>query len=313
VLKIIDGNGRSYNDAGFDSRSAVALFGERIDKFRVRAYDLGNGHIEAVASRVIQWHEAEWSHQYLLDTIAAIERAREEADEEETRAKNRERAARRARTRVRRLCKAMGADTLLTLTYKALVDDLDVCKRHLKEFHRRMQRLLPGFALVACFELQKRGAWHVHMATAGIPRDFVRFNQTGQAYRVKSFDAIRAVWRSVTGELGGNIDVSRRKRNSQRGPARIAAYIAKYIGKAFAEGEMDEGKNRWTKFGDCGRPPEAVDLGIVDSLMEAIGLTYGLLCDDQQVSTARLDHWKEWFFVAGERPPPRRVKAPIAA
>jgi hypothetical protein len=53
---------------------------------------------------------------------------------------------------------------------------------------------------------------------------------------LKSFNVIRAVWRAVTKEHGGNIDVQARKRNSRRAPSKIAAYIAKYMTKAFADG-----------------------------------------------------------------------------
>lgn len=54
---------------------------------------------------------------------------------------------------------------------------------------------------------------------------------------LKSFKLVRAVWRSVTDELGGNIDVQARKRNCGRAPSKIAAYLSKYMTKAYAEGE----------------------------------------------------------------------------
>lgn len=55
--------------------------------------------------------------------------------------------------------------------------------------------------------------------------------------KVKSFNVIRAVWRAVTGEMGGNIDVQSKKRNSARAPSRIAAYLSKYMMKAYEEGD----------------------------------------------------------------------------
>jgi hypothetical protein len=260
----------------------------------VRAVDLGNGHVEASAVRVIAWHEADWSPDYLADVMAAIEKAKAEADPEEAKARDRQRAARRAKTRVRRLCKVMGADTLLTLTYRGLQDDLDLCKRHLKEFNRRMLRVLPDFCMVACFEPQKRGAWHVHIATRNIPAAL-----SGIKGEWRSFNVIRAIWRSVAGDWGGNIDLQRRKFNSQKSAAQVAAYIAKYIGKTFEESGMESGKNRWTKYGQVEVPPTE-DLGTVETLHQAIEVTYSLLGDRQAVSTARLDSWKDWFFVSGE-------------
>lgn len=279
MLKIVDG---------------VPYVGKPTEHFRVRAHDLGNGHVEASAVRVVAWEEADWSPEYLQDVLDVIAKAKAEQDPLEVEAANRLRAARRAKTRVRRLCKVMGADTLLTLTYRALQTDLDLCKRHLKEFNRRMLRVLPGFAFVACFELQKRGAWHVHIATRNIPAAL-----PGQHGEWRSFNVIRAIWRSVTGDLGGNIDLQRRKHHSQKSAAQVAGYIAKYIGKGFEDESMGDGKNRWTKYGQCD-VPAPVDLGMHPSLHAAIEATYGVLLDGQSVATARLDQWQDWFFVSGE-------------
>ena len=302
MLRIIDGLGRPRNHSQFDADTATAFIGQGTDRYRVRAVDLGNGHMEVATSQVIEWTEAEWSHAYMLDVLAVIEKAKAEADPGDVEQRNRERAARRAVTRVRRLCKAMGADTLLTLTYRALETDLGRAKADLKEFNRRMLRVLPGFRFVACFERQKRGAWHMHLATAGLPVWFWRKNATGQTYRVKSFAVFRQIWRSVTKEREGNIDVARRKRNSKRSPAKIAAYIAKYIGKAFLE-EGDKGVNRWAKYGAV-EVPEMVEIATYPSLLDALTASYGLIPDATIVASSRLGHWREWFFLAAE-PPPR--------
>jgi len=293
VLKIVDG---------------IPFLGQSTGQYRVKVHELGNGHVEASASRVIEWKEADWSAQVMEDHLEVVRQYREE-NPEEVEARNRDRAARRARTRVRRLCKCMGADTLLTLTYQALEAQLTAAKADLKEFNRRMLRVLPGFRFVACFELQKRGAWHMHLATAGLPTHFERVNNSGQVYRVKSFDVFRAVWRSVTKDKGGNVDVARRKRNSQRGPAKIAAYIAKYIGKAFTDG-MEAGTNRWAKYGDV-ETPLVVDHGIVGSLLDALGIVYAAAdgaAGIHEIATRALDRWQDWFFLAAERP--RLMKNP---
>ena len=109
--------------------------------------------------------------------------------------------------------------------YRLAADDAELTAR-------RMRRLLPGFVYVAAFERQKRGAWHVHMAIHRLP--------TALPYagvKVKSFNVVRAVWRAVVGDLGGNIDQQRRKRWSQQSSGKLAAYLSKYMLKAFAEGE----------------------------------------------------------------------------
>lgn len=307
MLRIVDGNGKLWNprDGIQPGAGYMAFLSKGTDRYRVRAMDFGNGHCEVAASRVIEWSEAEWPAQYLVDVMEVIIRDLEQRVEDEEELANRKRAARRAKTRVRRLCKLMGADTLLTLTYRALQDDLDLCKRHLKEFNRRMLRVLPGFCFVACFEPQKRGAWHVHLATRNIPSSL-----PGIKGEWRSFNVIRAIWRSVTGELGGNIDLQRRKFNSQKSAAQVASYIAKYIGKGFEEGGLESGKNRWTKYGHVEEP--LVVETVEESLLDAVHASYAFLQENQAVATARLDSWRDWFFVSGELRPkrperPRRV------
>lgn len=133
-------------------------------------------------------------------------------------AENRERSARRARQIACHRVKAIGADRLLTLTYRENMQCRDTLARHWQEFVRRVRRV-QGFDYVATVERQKRGALHVHVAVRG-----------RQNYRV-----LRAVWLSVVGEGNGNIDV----RNPFRERAlrhRLAAYLSKYIGKGFDDG-----------------------------------------------------------------------------
>jgi len=206
---------------------------------------------------------------------------------------NAERAGKRAKQRVRHLCKAMGADTLLTLTYKSNQTDLALCKVHLKEFIRRLKRVIPNFRAVAAFEQQKRGAWHVHIACERLASAI----HNGAGHKVKSFDLVRSVWRSVTKDHGGNIDVQSRKRNSQRSAARIASYLSKYITKSFEDGVKHS--NRYSKFGDFDAP-KAVKLGHMLDLRESIELVYSLVDDSREIVSTYLSRFKDvFFFVAG--------------
>lgn len=190
---------------------------------------LGNGHFEYRMAPIVTWeHVGVLSDQAYADRLAEVEFTADERKEA-----NLERAAKRATRRVRHLCKAAGVDTLLTMTYAENMTSWDTLKKHVKEFNRRMSKLIPGWFYVAAYERQKRGAWHVHMAVHRLPREL----PTKEGVKVKSFNVVRAVWRAVTGELGGNIDVQSRKRNSQRAPSKIAAYLSKYMTKAFADGD----------------------------------------------------------------------------
>lgn len=270
----------------------VAYEGKGADFFNVKAHDLGNGHLEVTASRGLQWVELDWSKGVISDHLEMLEAYREE-HADELRERHAESAAKRAKKRVRQLCKAMGADTMLTLTYRANVTDLERCKADLKEFNRRVKRIIPGFRFVAAFEQQERGAWHVHMATERLPATLP--SSTG--VKVKSFNVIRAIWRGVTKDNGGNIDVANTKRNSQRSAARIAQYIAGYIMKAFKDGALHS--NRWTKYGDFDVPPP-LKLGQVLSLRDAVEVAYGLLSDAHQIAMDKLDRWKDWLVIHAE-------------
>lgn len=203
---------------------------------------LGNGHSEYVIRPLVTWHiEGELSDRAYEDYLAA-----REATAEERRQKNLERAAYRAKLRVRHLCKAAGVDTMITLTYRANMQDEETLKKHVKEFNRRMKRVIPGWFYVAAFERQKRGAWHVHMAVHRLPRML----EHARGVKVRNASVIRAVWLSVVGDLGGNVDVQPSKR--MRAPSRIAAYLSKYMTKAFAEG--DAWSNRYSSSGNVTVP-----------------------------------------------------------
>lgn len=216
---------------------------------RMRVHDLGHDHKEVLITR-----SDRWAH--------TPEHLPQRKSEEERKAENAERAARRAKSEVRRRCKAMGLDCLLTLTHRENQCDEAICKEHLKEFVRRLRRLIPDFVYVAAFERQQRGAWHVHLAVRRVQSHFLR-----GGVRVKSFNAVRAVWRSVVGALGGNIDMQRRKRSSAKTGAQLAAYLSKYMTKNYEEGR--EYQKRYT----CSRfkmPEPSVRSFYGDSLKELI-------------------------------------------
>lgn len=265
------------------------------DQLKVKAYELGNGHIEVTASRVVGWRELDLNPVALENLIETLEQTKAERAEDQARL-NAERAAKRAKKRIRQLCKAMGVDTILTLTYRANQQDLALCKKHLKEFNRRMLRVMPEFAFVAGFEQQQRGAWHVHMATRRIPLNLADRNRQN-AVKLRSYEVIRRIWRSVVGDLGGNIDVARRKFHSSKSPAQIASYIAGYIIKEFTEGE--KWSNRWTKYGE-GEVPPPVELGMVSTPLDAIEIAYSLVGRERRIVVSRLDHWKDWFVLHAE-------------
>lgn len=273
---------------------AVA-FRQVADWFKVTAQPLGPSQVEVTAKRPTYYVEGSeddltQAQRAQLRSIRAGTMPEPTQDElDARRALSLRVAANRAKTRVRKFCKVIRADSLLTLTYRANMKDLQRCKRHLREFVRRFRRVCPNFRAVATFERQKRGAWHVHLAT---PRIVLIGGQD-----VKSYNLIRSIWRAVTGEDGGNIDVSRRYRAGRMSAAKIAAYISKYIMKAFEDGEAYS--NRWTHFGDMEIPPP-LEMGVIRDAREMIEVAYGLLGRGFEVATAIFSRFGDWFYLAGE-------------
>lgn len=305
MFVILDELGRrikSLSDLDDRSGKLTSFEGKQSERFRVKGWRSQNGHVEATAVRCTDWSETDWSHSMLLKELewADMQRAKKTAEAlaaeaEEKAQKNRLRACKRAEKRVRRLCKAAGMDTLLTLTYRVCVTDLDRAKRDLKEFNRRMCRLVPDFQFVACFERQKRGAWHMHLATVRVPESLAAKN----GVMVKSFNVIRAVWRSVTKEAEGNIDVVRRKRNSRRSAAAIAKYIAKYIAKDFEGG--DKWVNRYAVYGVDVVEPSEVD-GYVGSLHDAVETVFAMAAGPDRIAYFTLGRWRDVVCLGAEPP-----------
>ena len=260
------------------------------DEFEVRIHNLGNGHREASVSRVIGWTELKKATPDEIELWTKPLTAEEEAEKREA---NRKRAARRAKTRVRRLCKALGLDTMVTLTYRALVTDLALAKRHMKEFVRRIKRTLPGFQYVAAFEPQKRGAWHIHMAVHRIaPSFFIK------GVRVKSYDLVRAIWRSVTGELGGTANVGKAKPWKRYSPGRLAAYLSKYMLKAFADGE--DWSNRYSG-SSATAVPEVLKLRFRgETLASMVALVYDEVCIGMADTFTWLSRFGDSFYISTE-------------
>ena len=254
-------------------------------EWRMSSRDFGNGYKEC----------ALWLHkpdlQKTLDR--AIERdaagvtERGEGDREASSI----RAARRAKQRVRHLCKAMAVNSLWTLTYRANVVDRELVLRHLDAFRRRVVEVLGEWKYVAVLEKQERGALHIHLATHALP---VRLASGG--VKVKSWDVMRAIWRRVVGELGGNFDEAKRVRRygsstAVRGASAIASYIGGYVAKDMRESELNRKRYSVSKGVEL---PEAVRdffahdtavIGLIELAFAAVGnnITRTFFCKESMV------------------------------
>jgi len=227
--------------------------------------------------------------QYFREKLAKPKSAAELREAEDA---NRERVRRRRVVDIRRRVKVQGADLLLTLTYRANQCDLAVGWRHWKEFVRRVRRVLPSFSYVVVWEQQKRGAWHAHAACRRIAAALTVGGQ-----RVKSFNVLRAIWRSVVGDLGGNVDLAKGKHRSR---ARIAAYISKYLGKSM-DGQGD-GVNLWAS----SQTPMPEPLRIMfarDQLAELATFAAEWACEgNYRMVSGWIAPWGDTMYFAGESP-----------
>lgn len=239
--------------------------------------DLGHGHHEVALFPTYTWVEVgDLSPAALADARMAATCdfidgewvPRKRTQEMVMRA--REAAAQRARSNVRRRCKNLQLCELVTLTYRENMVDRDRLMRDFDVFMKRLRRLVPDLHYVAVAERQKRGAWHMHIA---VPRVLSHYAYRG--HLVRSYDLLRSLWRGIVGADNGNIDVARRRR--VRGSLRrLAAYLSKYIGKAFADDTRPSHIKAFTA--SRGKLPQAtlVRLGVA-SLTDAIDSTWELL------------------------------------
>jgi hypothetical protein len=117
--------------------------------------------------------------------------------------------------------------------------------------------------------------------------------------RVKSWDLLRSIWRSVVGKLGGNFDESKGVRKWRREGRDVRAgaigrYISKYLAKGFDDTELNA--HRFSRSEGLALPVgERVELAREVSLLEVMELCYAAVGD--RITGAWLDTDAGVFFV----------------
>lgn len=161
---------------------------------------------------------------------AQTPKTRAKRGESENRAANDDDAGRRAKKNVRLCCKTIGADRMVTLTYRENMTDRETALKHWKEFCRRLGKH-KAFHYVAVIEEQERGSLHFHVAVAG-----------RQMYAL-----LRSIWQSILGlgpdgEQMGQVNVRDPHKFGfgNKGAHKIASYIAKYCGKEMACRDLNQ-------------------------------------------------------------------------
>lgn len=237
----------------------------------VRIFEV-NGHREISARNTIDWEEVPYKPE--LDLFPDQPSLKQLADAEERRQNALVKNAKRAMTMCRRVIKSEAFDELLTLTYRENQTDRALCKKHFSIWQKRMKRALGNFRFCASFEVQKRGAMHVHIATHKLPQHAVH-----KGVKIKAFELGTRIWRDVIGDypfhgplrpsevfpkvdnglcfVGGITKNGGRRRNLSL--AKMASYVSKYIMKDYED--SPEESNRYSRSnGVCLPKPHVVNL-----------------------------------------------------
>jgi len=260
-------------------------------RWKLLARDFGNGHREAVVMR-----ELPDPHR---DLERAIERdcgARGVRGESKNPEESRAASKRRSKQTVRHKAKAASFNALHTLTTREPVTDRDEMWGLLAQFTRRVRAVLGEYRYIAVIEDQTRGALHVHMASHSLP---ARIIQGG--VKLKSWNLMRAIWRSVVGARGGNFDESKRTgrwgtRKRIRGAHAIASYIAGYVAKDFDAVAFDRRRFSTSKGIEVAAPYRATWQADVCGFAELIELAFAGV--GEHVVSSWLDAERGVFFVA---------------
>lgn len=249
-----------------------------------------------------------------------------EAEREERDRLNLLRSVRRARQSLRLLVKTMGADRLLTLTWRENMQDVEQAQKAWQAFVRHVRLRYPNNKFLCVRELQERGAIHLHVALAGhMDIHWLRASwYKALGHKVKfDYDALtgkkRVVafvkdgkeWReSHSDETLGSINI--RARNKRWGDetevwnsTKIAGYLTKYLDKTFENSE--DGKRRFWPSKNCERPViKKFWLGATN-VIEAIKEAHDIVHDKYAYQHLKLwlsvDYMNIWLCGVGAEPP----------
>lgn len=255
----------------------------------VRVFEV-NGHREISARNTIEWEEVPYAP--VLDLFPDQPSQQQLQDIEDRRLNALKKSAKRAQTMCRRVIKAEGFNELLTLTYRENQADRDLCKRHFSIWSKRMKRALGNFRYCASFEVQDRGAMHVHIATHKLPQ-----HAHFKGVLIKAWQLGTKIWRSIVGDnnglcfVGGKTKNGGHRRNMSLG--KMAAYVSKYIMKDYED--APEESNRYSRSNGTNVPKPKTMHFTGMSLAEIVALCFQ--CDDgdvivsHNVSQANGSYW----------------------
>lgn len=256
----------------------------------VRVFEV-NGHREISARNTIDWEEVPYKP--VPDLFPDQPSLQQLEDAEERRKANLKRAASRAQTMCRRVIKAEGFNEMLTLTYRENQTDRALCKKHFGIWQKRMKRALGDFRYCASFEVQERGAMHVHIATNKLPQHAFH-----KGVKIKAWQLGTRIWRDIVGADNGLCYVGgKSKFGAPRAQAfslgKMAAYVSKYIMKDYEH--APEESNRYSRSKGTALPKPKSMYFTNLSMMEILGLVFecgeGDVIISHRVDAERGSYW----------------------
>lgn len=274
-----------------------------------------NGHREVSVRPVLQWREVhDWGgHVWGGDPNGGDPDKVHLGREEVRKQRALEKAAKRATTACRRTIKTGRFNEMLTITYRANQTDRALCKKHFKEWVRRMKRALPSFQYCAAVEAQERGAMHVHVATHKLPQHALY-----KGVKIKAWELGTRIWRDIVGDfpfvgplrpsesfpkitnglvfVGGKSKFGSPARR-RMSLAQMAAYISKYITKDYAACPM--GSNRYSRSDDL-TPPKPQKIRFTDYSMAALVELLFDVPDGHSLVSHRVGYFGDSYWLCTE-------------
>lgn len=298
------------------------------NSWEMRTFEV-NGHRETSVRPFIQWEEVQAVAPYSREgdgylgaaTAENLEKwaAQDAADAEDRRLNSLKKSAARAKTMCRRVIKAEAFNEMLTLTYRENQDDRELCKKHFAEWMRRMKKALGGFRFCASFELQDRGAMHVHVATHKLP-----ISATLKGVKVQAWRLGTLIWRDIVGRelcgpllpskhglkrpkidnglcfVGGKTKHGAPRKRQAMSIGKMASYVSKYILKDFEQ--CPEEKNRYSRSNGTVIPKSVLVKLHGMTLSEVIDLAFE--CGEGDVILShRIGSMKDSYWLVTEKLP----------
>lgn len=194
---------------------------------------------------------------------------------------NEKRARARATGEIRRKCLSIGADHLVTLTYRDNVEDRERVLTDLERLRRMLSRGGYSMPYVAVLECQKRGAIHPHLAVRGF----------------QDIRLLRRCWYKIVGKAQGQVNVKGPRPGTS--PVKLARYLSKYISKDIDSQPREFEEHRYLCSLGIAVPTERFQIVLTRNAREADSKLFFLMFNDTLRRVGDYCTVRQWIGGAG--------------